>query len=184
MSELAICRRYAGALLQEAESGNIVDRIDGDVAATRAALEESPELRLLFSSPVISIGKKDSIIRKLFEDSASDLFVRFLLLLNEKNREHIVADVLSQYRTLRNRQLGIVEAQARSAMAMSDADVKGLRDKLAEQTGADVHLGVEEDAGLLGGVVVRVGDMVYDGSLKRKLAVLKAQLEGGSFLRN
>lgn len=184
MSDLAVCRRYAGALLAEAESGNIVDLIDGDVAAVRTALGESRDLQLFFSSPVISVAKKDSILRKLFEDSVSDLFLRFLFLLNEKNREDLIADVLDEYRVHRNRQMGVVEAEARTAMAISDVEVRTLRDKLAKQSGADIHLHVEEDADLLGGVVVRIGDTVYDGSLKRKLAALKEQLEGGSFLRN
>ena len=184
MSDLAVFRRYAGALLGEAAAAGIVERVDDDVAMTRTALEESRELHLLFLSPVISIGKKDAIIKKLFADNVSDLFLRFLLLLNEKGRGHLVADVLREYKAHRNRQLGIVEAQARTAMTLSDEEVQALRGKLAAQTGADIHLDVEEDASLLGGVVVRVGDLVYDGSLKRKLAALRTQLERGAYLRN
>lgn len=184
MSDLAVCRRYAKALLEEAESADVVGRVDDDVSMTRTALQESRELHLFFSSPVISIGRKDAVIRALFEEKVSDLFLRFLLLLNEKGRGHLVAEVLGEYKAHRNRQLGIVEAHARTAMTLSDDEADALREKLAEQTGADIHLEVQEDATLLGGVVVRVGDTVYDGSLRRKLAALKTQLNSGSYLTN
>ena len=184
MSNLAICRRYAAALHEEAEAGGVVDQVDEDVLVTTTALKESRELTLLFASPVISTSKKQSIIETLFSDRVTDLFLRFLLLLNEKGRGRMVTDILAEYRTLRYRLLGIVEADARAALALSDGEIDSLRRKLAEVTNADVHLQVELDQSLLGGVVVRVGDTVYDGSLKRRLAVLRAQLEGGSFLRN
>lgn len=184
MSDLAVCRRYAAALLEEAEEKGILAQVDADVAMTRTALEESRELHLLFMSPVISIAKKDSIIIKLFADHVTEVFQKFLLLLNEKGREHLILDVLGEYRAHRNEQMGIVEAEARTAMALSDPEVEALRELLASRTGADVQLHVEEDPALLGGIVVRVGDTVYDGSLKRKLSALRSQLRGGSFLSN
>lgn len=184
MSDLAICRRYAAALQAEAESRGVVDQVDDDVAMTRQTLTDSRELILFFASPVISTDKKRAIIELLFSERVTELFLRFLLLLNEKGRGHMIEDVLSEYRTLRNRRLGIVEAKARAAISLSQAEVDALTSKLSKLVNADIELDVAQDASLLGGVVVRVGDTVYDGSLKRRLSVLKTQLEGGSFLRN
>jgi len=184
MSDLAICRRYAAALHAEAESAGLIETVDGDVAAIRDAVGKSRELALLFASPVINAGKKRTIIETLFAEHISDLSLRFLLLLNDKGRADMVESVLAEYRKLRNRQLGIVEAEARSAMKLSDGEVDALKNKFAEQTGLDVHLSVETDASLLGGVVVRVGDTVYDGSLKRRLSVMRTQLEGGAIHKN
>jgi F-type H+-transporting ATPase subunit delta len=182
MSELAICRRYAAALQAEADSLGIVDRVDEDVAMTRESLATSRELQLLFASPVIGTAKKRSIIEQLFSDRTSDVFVRFLLLLNEKGRGSLISDVLSEYRRVRNEQLGIVEAETRTAMPLSDDVVESLTERLSRRFGATVHLDLKEDPSLLGGVVVRVGDSVYDGSLKRQLSVLKTQLQSdGSF---
>lgn len=184
MSDLAICRRYAAALHAEAASGGTVDRVDEDVAMARASLEGSRELRLFFASPVISTATKRSGIEKLFGDRVSDVFLRFLLLINEKGRGEMVVDMLEAYRSLRNRLLGIVEADARVAMVPSDEEIEALRKRLADRVDADVQLTVEEDPSLLGGVVVRIGDTVYDGSLRHRLSALKAQLESGSVLRN
>jgi len=184
MSDLAICRRYAAALHAEAESAGLIETVDDDVATLRDAIKESRELAMLFASPVINAAKKRDIIQKLFAEHVSDLFLRFLLLLNEKGRGDLVGNVLVEYRKLRNRQLGIVEAEARSAMELSDGEVDALKKKLADQSGMDVHLHVETDASLLGGVVVRVGDTVYDGSLKRRLSVMRTQLEGGAIHKN
>lgn len=184
MSDLAICRRYAAALHGEAASGGVVDRVDEDVAMMASALSDAHDLKLLFASPVIDAAKKQSIIETLFADRVSDLFLRFLLLLIEKGRGQLVADVVAEYRGFRNRQLGVVDADARSAMALSDNEVESLTEKLADVVKADVHLHVEQDRSLIGGVVVKVGDTVYDGSLKRRLSVLRTRLEGDSFLRN
>lgn len=184
MSNLAICKRYAAALHAEAASSNLVDRVDEDVAMARASLVASRELRLFFASPVISATTKRSVIDKLFGTRVSDVFLRFLLLLNEKGRGDMVVDMLDAYRVLRNRHLGIVEADARVAMTLSDEEVDSLRNRFAQMSGADVHLQVEEDPSLLGGVVVRIGDTVYDGSLKRRLSALRVQLESGSVRRN
>ena len=184
MSDLAICRRYAAALHAEADSAGLIETVDDDVAALRDAVEKSRELALLFASPVINAGTKRTIIEKLFAEHVSGVFLRFLLLLNDKGRVDMIGNVLAEYRKLRNRQLGIVEAEARSAMKLSDAEVDALTKKLADQTGSDVHLNVETDSSLLGGVVVRIGDTVYDGSLKRRLAVMRTHLEGGAIHKN
>ena len=184
MSALAICRRYAAALHDEAESKEVVDRVDDDVAMTRTALDESRDLELMFASPVIRTTTKRSIIEKLFADRVSDVFLRFLVLLNDKGRGDMIKEVLSEYRAFRNKQLGIVEAQVRAAMSLSGEEIDSLKNRLGEVVNAEIHLEVEQDPSLLGGVVVRVGDTVYDGSLKRRLSALRAQLEGGSFLRN
>lgn len=184
MSDLAVCRRYAAALQSEAESVKAVEAVDGDVAATAAILAESKELRLLFASPVVSTAKKRTVIETLFSERVSPVFLQFLLLLNSKGRGGLVSDILKEYARLRDRQLGIVEADASAAMALSKEEVEGLRKKLSGLVGADVRLNVDVDPALLGGVVVKVGDTVYDGSLKRRLSVLKSQLEGRSHLKN
>lgn len=184
MSDLAICRRYAAALHGDAEASGVVERVDDDVAMTAATLSQSRDLNLFFASPVVSAAKKRSVIEELFAGRVSDLFLRFLLLIDAKGRGDKVADILQEYRELRNRQLGTVEAQARTAMDLSSNEVEALEKRLSEYTGVDVHLRIENDPSLLGGVVVKVGDTVYDGSLRRQLSVLRGQLEGSSVVRN
>ena len=67
---------------------------------------------------------------------------------------------------------------------MTESEIEDLRRSIAHTVGSDIHLEVEEDSDLVGGIVVKVGDRVYDGSLKRQLAILKRQLQGGSLHTN
>jgi F-type H+-transporting ATPase subunit delta len=184
MSDLAIARRYASALYAEADSTDSIDRVDADIDLLTQTVSESRDLRLLFASPVVSASKKETIIRKLFEPHVSDLVLSFLMLVNRKRRASIVEAILDSYRSLRLEHQGIVEAKARVAIKMTDADVEELRKSIAKTVGSDVHLEVEEDSDLIGGIVVKIGDRVYDGSLKRQLAKLKRQLQGGSLHTN
>jgi len=181
MSDRAIARRYASALNAEAGETNTVDRVDADMELLHETIGGSRELRLLFSSPVVHTSKKADIIRRLFVEHVSDLVLRFLLLINEKGREGIISEIVDAYRSLRLEQEGIVEAHARVAIMITEDEKASLQASLSGKTGSEIRLHVEEDTGLVGGLIVKIGDQVYDGSLMRKLAVLKRKLAGGSF---
>ena len=91
----------------------------------------------------------------------------------------MIPAMLSAYRELRFEMQGIVEARAKVASAMTETEVDQLREAISKMIGSEVELDVSEDAALLGGIVVRIGDKVYDGSLRRQLAILRRQLQGG-----
>ena len=184
MSNRAIARRYASALYAEASSSDAVDGVDADIALVQEVVGESRELRLLLASPVVGSAKKAAVISRLFEPHVSGLVLAFLLLINEKRREGMLTEILDSYRALRLEQQGIVEAHARVAVEMTDDEQEELRASFASKIGSKITLAVEQDPSLIGGLVVKIGDKVYDGSLKRKLAILRRQLEGGSFHSN
>ena len=92
--------------------------------------------------------------------------------------------MVQAYRALRDEQLGIVEARARVAATLSEDEERVLAQALERVTGARVRLKIEHDAGLLGGLVVRIGDTVYDGSVRHQLASLRERMEYGQFATN
>ena len=184
MSDRAIARRYASALYAEADSSNSIDIVDENVELVSKTLGDSRDLQLLFASPIVSTAKKEAVIRRLFEPHVSDLVLSFLLLVNRKRREVMVEAILRSYRSLRLEQQGIVEATARVAVPMTDSEIEELRQSIAKTVGSDIHLEIEEDASLIGGIIVKVGDQVYDGSLARQLTILRHRLQGGSFHTN
>ena len=96
-------------------------------------------------------------------------------LLVDKGREHTLPAIASAYRTLRDEQEGIIEATARAAVALSPEDEARLKTALEQKTGKRIRLKVKKDDSLLGGLVVRVGDMVFDGSIQNSLAHLREQ---------
>ena len=184
MSEITVARRYAQALYEEAERVGRTEHVDADVALIRDSLDASRDLVLFFESPVISRKKKQAVVTTLFEPRVEPTTLRFLQLLVEKRREDLFPIVVQSYRTLRDEHLGIVEATARVAQPLSADEEKDLAQSLEKMTGRRIRLSVVPEPGLIGGMVIRVGDTVYDGSVRHQLASLRERLEQGSFLNN
>lgn len=158
--------------------------MDEDVTFLRGSLESSRDLVNFFRSPIISGQKKAGVVRALFEQKVDRLTLDFLLLLVGNDREDVLGEVLSAYRSMRDEHEGVIDATARVARAMSDADREKLVDALEALTGKKVRLELNEQSDLIGGVVIRVGDMVYDGSIRHQLERLRDRMEEGSYLLN
>ncbi|ARA94333.1 MAG: F0F1 ATP synthase subunit delta [Bacteroidetes bacterium] len=184
MSDTIVARRYAQALYEQAREARQVEQIDEDVELIRQALADSRELVRLFESPVIPREKKQAVVNQLFGPRVQPLTLRFLTLLIEKEREGLFAAIVQAYRRLRDEQQGIVEAQARVAQPLAEDEEKKLREALEAITGKRIRLRTEQDPSLLGGVVIRVGDTVYDGSVRHQLRTLREKLEQGAFVTN
>ena len=180
MANTIVARRYARALYQEAEQQGMTEAIDADVDLIRGSLEGSRDLVSFFRSPILSREKKEAVVRQLFAPPrVQPLTLDFLNLLIEKGREDLFPDVVAAYRELRDEQRGIVEARVRTAFALGADELRQLEAALARMTGKQVRLQVQHDPSLIGGLVVRVGDTVYDGSVRHQLANLREQLETG-----
>ena len=174
--------RYAQALYEEAEGQGRVDDVDADVALLRESLEGSHDLRRFFESPIIPADKKAAIVDELFARRVSEVTLRYMKFLLSKKREEMLPTIAMAYRALRDEQLGILEAYARAARPLDEAARAKLRETLAGMTGKDIRLHVEIDPSLLGGLIVRVGDRVYDGSVEHKLDTLRERMEEGRAL--
>ena len=184
MTNQIVARRYAQALYEEAAREQRVEHVDEDIALIREALETPRELVIFFESPVISRQKKKAVVQALFAERVEPTTVSFLRLLIEKKREALFADVVQAYRALRDEQLGIVEARARVAAPLNEDEQRVLVQALERLTSARIRLEVEQDAGLVGGLVGRIGDTVYDGSVRHQLTSLRERMEYGSYAGN
>lgn len=176
MSDLTIARRYAQALAEQAAAHGKVDVVDADMAVIRDGLHESNDLAFVFSSPVIPRDKKAHIVKDVFTGKVDPLTVGFLELLIAKRRETIFEDVVQAYSELRDKELGVVDAQARVALSLDEAGLASLTTALEAMTGGTVRLTSRTDESLLGGIVIQIGDRVYDGSAVNQLATLRERL--------
>ena len=170
---MVVARRYARALYEEAEHASKVERVDADIAFVRATLEGSEALAQLFRNPVVSREKKQAVVRTLFETHLDDLTLRFLDMLVGRQRESLFVRIAEAWQSLHDERLGIVEAEARVASAFSEEERAGLTEALEQLTGKKIRLNVRKDAGLIGGLVVRIGDTVYDRSVRHRLEALR-----------
>jgi len=113
------------------------------------------------------------VLRALLGERVEPVTLRFLLLLVEKDRETLMPAILKMYQHLRDEQRGIVEIQARVPASIDDDERSKLIERLEAMTGKSVRLEVSEKPDLIGGLVIRIGDRVYDGSVRQKLDNLR-----------
>lgn len=179
-----VARRYAEALFQEAEAAGKLERVDEDMAGLAEALAASRELRLFFASPVVSQSKKQSAAAKLFGDRVDPLVSRLIDLMVAKGRETLLANTAVAYSALRDRRTGVTEAHVRTALPLGQEEVDRLRTALETATGLTVRLRIDVDPDLIAGLVVRVGDTVYDGTARHQLKTLREQFATRTYLSN
>lgn len=133
-------------------------------------------------SPIIKEDKKREILKEIFSDSRVDpVTLKFILLLVEKKREDLLHDIVKVYQQLYDEKMGIVTAEVTTAVEVNNSDRKKIEKKIIELTGAkSVKAIYKVDPSIIGGIVIRIGDTVYDASLKRKIQLLREQLIYGS----
>jgi len=180
MSEITIARRYAQALNEQAAQAGVLEQVDADINLISNALADSRELRSFFSSPIISREKKGQVVKALFEEHIQAVTMTFMTLLVDKRREGIFPTVVSSFGELRDEQLGVTAVTVRTAYELSADDRAALETELQSLTGKQVRLETKVDASIMGGIVIRVGDTVYDGSITNQLATLRERLQSGA----
>lgn len=171
-----VARRYALALYEEAESQGKVETVDSDVETLHSALDGSRDLAAVFASPIISREKKEAVLGRLFNGRVSDLTMRFVGLMVQKQREELLPETVRAYAALRDERLNMVEATIKSAQPLAHDEADRLRQRLEAQSGKKVRLRMTVDPSLLGGIVVRMGDVVYDRSVSHQLKTMREQL--------
>lgn len=176
MSAKAIAARYAEALLMEAVSQGTEDVIEKDFETIKATLSGSPDLRMLFRSPIIEWWRKKSIAKEVFQGQISPLTLNFLMLVIQKGREKFAREIAEAYQELIDARRSVLRVTVDSAVAMDESVQKKLVDGLSTKTGMNVIAEFDTDAELIGGMRVTIRDTVYDGSLRSQLEELRERL--------
>ena len=180
MSRSVVSRRYARALIELAAEQGEVEAVGRGLAEVVEAITTDKEVRAFFFSPIRRAGEKRPVLeRVLAETGAGGLLRRFLLLLLAKDRLPQVREIHEEYVRAADERSRRAEAVVRSAVPLDAASRERLAAKLETLTGKQVYLRVEEDPSLLGGVVARIGSVVYDGSIRSRMAKLKEQIVKG-----
>jgi F-type H+-transporting ATPase subunit delta len=152
--------------------------IDTQINDYLAAWTESRELREVFENPSIAAEQKVAVLDKINTRLGLSVELRNLLaVLINHNRIAEVEEVMAEYRKAINARLGIEDVRITTARVLDESDRAGLTAGVAKITGAKVEASFEEDPKILGGVVVRIGSTVYDGSVRGRLDRLRQSLE-------
>ncbi|MCS6976960.1 MAG: ATP synthase F1 subunit delta [Gemmatales bacterium] len=174
---LRVAKVYAEALLNAAEKRNqaqeIWEELDSLVTDIFAA---KPELEVFLSSGAIGRNAKENVLRKVFEGRASELFLNFLMVLNRHDRLNLLRAVRQSYRDLMNARARRIVVQVRTAAPMEEDQRQRLIDNIRESLHLEPVLEERVDPDLLGGLVLRVGDQMFDGSVRTRLLKLREKL--------
>jgi len=178
MSAPEVVRRYAATLLEAAAELKVEAQVQADVEGLRATLLASAELGACLGNRLVEAQVHRALLESLFAGKVQPLTLNFLLLLAERGRAGLLPGVLAAFTDLYDARQGVLQAEVRSAVELSEEQRRGIQQRLEAYTGKQVRLSARVDKSLKGGAVARVGDTVFDGSLVRHLESLRAQLAG------
>jgi F-type H+-transporting ATPase subunit delta len=171
--------QYANALADIALEQGAADPATKQLTDFGAAYAGSAELRNFLASPAVAREAKHQVVEKIAARMGASKIIRnFLLLLVDNRRTVILPDIVERFQEVVRQRTGVAEAEVRSAVELSAAQKSALGQMLARVTGKRVETTYALDPALLGGAVVRIGDTVYDGSLRHRLNEMRAKLTG------
>ena len=173
----SLARRYAKAVLALGQSQGNLDRVGGDLRAIAKALKDSTELATVLSNPAIRRADRkrviDAILAKLIVQPSTKNLVYLLL---DGERLDTLPAISREVDAMIEAKAGRVSAEVTSARPLDPAQLSQITAALEKLSGKKVDVKRREDPELLGGVVAKVGDVVYDGSLRTQLRTLRDEL--------
>lgn len=186
MSERSVARRYAAALFDVAKKAGRVDQAGAELQSIIQTIDGHAELRRVFETPAVPAQVKKQIVTELLKTagpagaagSFSGEVSRMVVMLAERDRlgSGFLNGLCSAYAERLLEEKRIVPAEVTTAAPLSEANRAALTKALATATGRDVTLTERVDPSIVGGVVARVGSLVFDGSVTRQLERLRQKL--------
>ena len=178
MNAPEVVRRYAATLLDAAEETDVLDTVCKDVQGLLETFSNSQELNDFLSNPLVGPEVQGRTLVAIFDGKVQMLTRNFLSLIAQRRRANSLVPILSAFTEMVEEREGILSAEVVSAVELDDEQQKRLAERLAVYTGKQIRLHARVDSTLRGGLVARVGDTVFDGSLNTHLERLRRRLAG------
>ncbi|MEY4510078.1 MAG: hypothetical protein RLZZ450_2200 [Pseudomonadota bacterium] len=179
MSVGSLGKRYARAILELASEAGQLELVGRELTEFAALYAGSSELQALFASPSVTAAVRKAVLSDVLASAgASELTRKSILYVADSGRLAALPSISRSYNELAEQTSGVVRAEVTSAAPLSDAYYAQLQKTLEQVTGHRVSLEKKTDPALIAGVVTRVGDKVFDGSIRSRLADLRDSLKG------
>ena len=170
--------RYARALFDLALETKVLDAVEADLKALKAAREESADLRRVLASPGFTAEDKGKVLTAIGEKAKFDKVTQnFLGVLAANRRASALPAVIAGFETLSAAHRGVIAAEVTTAIKLTAAQAKGVKAALAQALGKEPEITTRVDPSILGGLKVKVGSRLFDASLRSKLDSLKFALK-------
>ncbi len=176
---LSSARRYAEAAFAIAQQDDTVGAWLSGLQAIAAALADE-RMALVVGNPTLPIGGRRDVLRQALEKAPEPKVLNLISLLLERRRIELLPQIVEEFQRLVDARDGVVRAVATTAAPLRPEELRALRERLASMTGRTVELTTDVDPQLLGGIVVRLGDRLLDGSVRGRLERLRSQLVSGA----
>ena len=174
-----IAQVYARSLFEVAREQGKLDEIREQLGQFVDALNDHRELAVFFFSPYFSVKEKEDALARVLVD-AEPIFLNFLSLLIEKHRMPVIFRIRQAFERLWEEENRTLPVEITSAIELDQGTVEGLARQIGERTGRKVKLATHVDPNILGGLVVRVGNMILDASIRNRLEQLRRHVAQGA----
>ena len=175
MGEAQITSVYARALFEAARDSGTLETTSADLASFVDAMRESRELTAVLYNPKIDSETKKRIVSNLTEDG-DRIFRNGINLMIDKRHPDLIMGMQAQFDRLLKREKMMVEVEITTAIELPESMRTRIRKRIEDSTGKTVEIREKVDEGIVGGLILRFGDLIVDGSLKAKLSRLRARL--------
>lgn len=165
----AVAKRYARALFEVAKERGLIDQIETELKDIVAVVNQNQELQKILSHKQIAQEEKKQLLSDLFKAHVAEETFNLLAVLIENGRESDLAGIADAYVALANEARGIADAIVTTAKPLNEEEQARLASQFGKVLNKTLRIQTVVDPTILGGVVVRIGDRLYDGSMKRKL---------------
>ena len=181
MKSTTVARNYAEAILlaAEAHGATVVERYGQLLEAVAGAIAADEHIAVALESPRVSKATKTALLERALRDVAEPEFVRFLQAVVRRGRQGLIGEIAQEYHGLVDTLLNRVHAGVTLREEPDGRLEQQIVERLSQAIGKEVRAHFRADGAILGGVVVRVGDRIYDGSVRRRLAALRRKMLGG-----
>lgn len=177
-----VARRYARALfsLGVAQGDAELVAYGANLTGLAKALNDSPQLVRIFRNPVFKVEEKKAVVDAILSKiKAKQMIINFCHLLADNNRLGFLADIQAYYAELLDEHQGISRGRMITAIDLEPEIQKKLKKSLEEKTSRQLILDYAVDPGILGGLVLKIGDRVLDASLRAQLVAMKETIKRG-----
>jgi F-type H+-transporting ATPase subunit delta len=184
MADFRILHRYATSLLETAIEKNNLEVIASDINSISDALDKSRQLQLVLDSPVVRPETKLNIMREIFSNKISKDSMAYVEFIISKNRESLLNSICKRFLELQDDHLGIANVFVTTTTEFSSEQKNVLQSRLEKILEKKVRLNFKTDDKLVGGFIAKVGDTLYDASIRHQLELLKKQFLSGEISLN
>ncbi|HIA98401.1 MAG TPA: ATP synthase F1 subunit delta [Gemmatimonadetes bacterium] len=176
MRDETVARNYAETLFELASRNESIQEYGDALGMVAGLLEDDSRFRTFVETPRIDDETKKDVIRKVFRDKAPKQVINFVLITIDKRRQTLLREISAEYLLLLDDHLGREHVEVTVARPLDDTTENVVSERLSKMLGKQAipHIRVKPE--ILGGLVVRTGDMIYDGSVRRRLEDLRRRL--------